>query len=241
MTTAPPTDSGQGSPAEPLSCWECKTLVQIGSPADEHFCDACGKVQPHPGEANYFAFMGFPEKLMLDAKEIEGAFRRLSWKLHPDRFHSAGGRERGISQDLTSVLNDAYRTLREPGSRTEYLLRLKGVRREGEMKQKAPAELLEEIFELNEHLEEIREAKDSGSNSPALGSLRKELEKEQIAFKGKLDDVLGNLARESRRWDEMSGSGSPGEAEQLDRLNQILNRHQYIRNLVENVADVLES
>ena len=229
--------------SDPLTCWECKSLVQIGSPAEEHFCGQCGKVQPHSSELNYFAFLGLPETLVQDEQELEATFLRLSWKLHPDRFHSGDGRERDISQDLTSVLNDAYRTLRNPVSRIEYLLRLNGVRREGELKQQAPPELLEEIFELNEHLEEIRAAKKAGGDAEPLAALQRQLEQARKNFTEKLEAVRADLASESRRWDELAASGAAGEGErkeQLDRLNQILNRHQYIFNLVENVAEELE-
>ena len=92
-------------------------------------------------------------KSTIDPAELEGQFHILSWKLHPDNFVRAGEFERNLSRlERSSELNDAYRTLREPISRVEYLLEHLGVRKEGTTKQQAPPELLEEVFELNESL-----------------------------------------------------------------------------------------
>src|SRR4029077_7945218 len=127
------------------TCWSCNAAT-----GGAHFCPACGKIQPLPRGANYFAVFGLPQKLNLDLGALEQRFHSLSWKLHPDRFVRASEAERQLSLDLTSQLNDAYRTLRDPVARVEYLLSLSGMRKEGQKKQQAPPELLEEVFELNE-------------------------------------------------------------------------------------------
>jgi molecular chaperone HscB len=192
-------------------------------------------VQPLAGEADYFSFFGLPRRLALDPALLEKQFHDLSWKLHPDRFHQASDYERSLSLERTAVLNDAYRTLRDPVSRVEYLLRLEGVRKEGEVKQQAPPDLLEEVFELNEYLEELRAAKRSGSDARALDDLRHRLEKTRAAFQEKLDAVLAELTAEFPAWDER------GDRTALALLSEVLNRHSYIRNLVRNVSDELES
>ena len=126
-----------------------------------HFCSSCGKVQP-PVPVDYFTFFGFPRKLNLDTAELEKEFYALSRRLHPDLFAQANPEERAFSLEQSSMLNDAYRTLKDPIKRTEYLLRLEGVELEeqskqatekaratGELKkQVVPPDLLEEVFEL---------------------------------------------------------------------------------------------
>ena len=157
------------------SCWSCGTMRAV------HFCSSCGKVQP-PVPVDYFTFFGFPRKLHLESSELEKEFYALSRHLHPDVFGQAGEMERAWSLEQSSMLNDAYRTLKDPIRRTEYLLRLEGIELEeqskqatekaratGELKkQVVPPDLLEEVFELNMHLEELRMQKELGEDDPAL-------------------------------------------------------------------------
>ena len=65
-------------------------------------------------------------RLDLDLGMLEHEFHRLSRKLHPDRFARASDDEKEWSLADTALLNDAYRTLRDPIRRTEYLLKLHG-------------------------------------------------------------------------------------------------------------------
>jgi len=79
----------------------------------EHFCRACGKVQP-PVPVDYFRFFGLPRKLNLEVANLEREFYQLSRKLHPDLFSHADRREQEWSLEQSSQLNDAYRTLKDP-------------------------------------------------------------------------------------------------------------------------------
>src|ERR1700716_1823593 len=118
--------------------------------------------------SDYFAQFGMPRKLGIEMGELEKRFLQLSWKLHPDNFINASQQERELSLKRSSELNDAYRTLRDPIGRVEYLLAIEGMRKEGENKQHVPPELLEEVFELNESLDELREAKAGGEDTATL-------------------------------------------------------------------------
>jgi molecular chaperone HscB len=102
------------------TCWSCGTMRAV------HFCSACGKVQP-PVPVDYFTFFALPRKLNLDIALLEREFYELSRKLHPDLCARADKREQEWSLEQSSLLNDAYRTLKDPIKRTEYLLRLEGV------------------------------------------------------------------------------------------------------------------
>src|SRR5207253_808096 len=147
---------------------------------------------------DYFAIFGLPRKLWIEMGALEQKFLQLSWKLHPDNFVNGTETERELSLKRSSELNDAYRTLRDPVGRIEYLLGIEGARKEGEHKQQAPPELLEEVFELNESLVELREAKAARSD---LAALRSRLESAEKNFQGKLGEVDAQLQVAAREWD----------------------------------------
>src|ERR1700674_3962438 len=121
-------------------------------------------------QGDHFSLFEVPRKLWIEMSALEKKFLELSWKLHPDKFVNASPEEQELSLKRSSELNDAYRVLRDPVGRVEYLLELEGMRKEGEHKQQAPPELLEEVFELNESLDELRDAKNSGGDLVALRS-----------------------------------------------------------------------
>jgi molecular chaperone HscB len=156
--------------------------------------------------------------------------------LHPDNFVSATEMERELSLKRSSELNDAYRTLRDPVARVEYLLSIEGARKEGEHKQQAPPELLEEVFELNESLDELREARESGGD---LAALKASLEAARDNFQEKLGEVDAQLQEAGREWDAALDGGAAMRRKIMARLNELLNRRSYIRNLVTNVQKEL--
>lgn len=222
--------------ATQTNCWNCSAAA-----SGAHFCPACGKIQPFPASGDYFSFFGLPRKLTLDAEALEQRFHSLSWKLHPDRFAQAAESEKQLSLDLTSQLNDAYRTLREPVARAEYLLSLYGMRKEGQKKQQAPPELLEEVFELNESLDELRDARSSGGNPQQMVGLRAKLESAQHKFESSLAGVDKELARVGTEWDAALDSAADEATRKalMARMNEVLNRRSYIRNLVNGVRQEL--
>jgi molecular chaperone HscB len=218
----------------------------------EHFCNACGKVQP-PVPVDYFTFFGLPRKLNLDNALLEREFYQFSRKLHPDLYSTADKREQAWSLEQSSQLNDAYRTLKDPIKRTEYLLRLEGVeleeqsksateaaRASGQVKkQVVPPDLLEEVFDLNMQLEELRMQKKVGEDDPAL---IEEIGRQKLELEGKHEALLEELKREWTEWDRVLDSGT--EADRLkvrDKMVDVLNRRSYLRNLVRDVNEVLET
>ncbi len=217
----------------PLVCWNCHERAQ-----GTHFCPSCGKLQQIAGNTDYFALFEMPRKLWIEMNALEQKFLQLSWKLHPDNFVNAAETERELSLKRSSELNDAYRTLRDPVARVEYLLGLENMRKEGEHKQKAPPELLEEVFELNESLDELREAKSSGGD---LSRLKPRLESAEKNFAEKLAEVDAQLQETARDWDAAVDANTEESARKkiMARLNELLNRRSYIRNLVVNVAKEL--
>lgn len=217
----------------PLVCWNCHERAQ-----GTHFCPSCGKLQQLPSNADYFTLFEMPRKLWIDMNSLEQRFLQLSWKLHPDNFVNATEQERELSLRRSSELNDAYRTLRDPVARVEYLLGIENMRKEGEHKQQAPPELLEEVFELNESLDELREARSAGGD---LAALKSRLESAERNFGERLGEVDAQLQTTARNWDASIDANADGASRKkiMSQLNELLNRRSYIRNLVVNVAKEL--
>jgi len=221
-----------------------------------HFCESCGKVQP-PAPVDYFTFFGLPPKLNVDVQALEKDFYELSRKLHPDLNARAGSQEQEWSLEQSSLLNDAYRTLRDPIKRTQYLLHLEGIvleeqsksateqaRATGEVKKQiVPPDLLEEVFELNMQLEELRMDKKMGEDDPALIA---EIAKQKLALEAKHEALLEELQTYWKAWDSLidrnHGSKAPAEerANITAKMVDVLNRRNYIRNLVRDVNAALE-
>jgi molecular chaperone HscB len=233
------------------SCWSC------GEMRVAQFCSSCGKVQP-PAPVDYFSFFGLPQKLNLDVATLEKEFYELSRKLHPDLNARASSREQEWSLEHSSRLNDAYRTLKDPIKRTQYLLHLEGIQLEeqskaaterarasGEAKKQiVPPDLLEEVFELNMQLEELRMQKRMGEDDPAL---IEEIGKHKLALEQKYEELFQELQSYWKLWDrliepEQSRQAIPAAERKpaLDKMVDVLNRRNYIRNLVRDVNEVLE-
>lgn len=241
--------SAKPLPEETHSCWSC------GAMRAAHFCEACGKVQP-PAPVDYFAFFGLPRKLNVDVPQLEKDFYQLSRKLHPDLSASASPDEQGWSLEQSSMLNDAYRTLGDPIKRTQYLLRLEGIELEeqsksateqaratGEIKKQiVPPDLLEEVFELNMQLEELRMQKRTGEDDPAL---IEEIGRQKLELEEKYEGQLEELKRYWVEWDRLIDRGAEVTADERSaatkKMVDVLNRRNYIRNLVRDITSVVES
>jgi molecular chaperone HscB len=191
-----------------------------------------------PEKLDYFALFDLPRKLWIEMSGLEQKFLQLSWKLHPDNFVNAPVEEQERSLKRSSEVNDAYRVLRDPVARVEYLLEIEGARKEGEHKQQAPPELLEEVFELNESLDELREAEETGAD---LAVLKARLESAEKSFQEKLGEVDEQLQVAAQQWDAAldANAGDNDRKAIMVRLNELLNRRSYIRNLVNNVQKEL--
>jgi molecular chaperone HscB len=215
-----------------------------------HFCSACGKVQP-PVPVDYFTFFGFPRKLNIDNAQLEREFYDLSRKLHPDLYARADKQEQQWSLEQSSQLNDAYRTLKDPIRRTQYLLRLEGIELEeqskaateqaratGEVKkQVVPPDLLEEVFNLNMELQQLRMQKQMGEDDPAL---IEELGRHRLELEEKFEGLFNELTSYWDEWDRAVDSGSEDDRHKiLAKMLDLLNRRNYIRNLVRDVNEAL--
>jgi molecular chaperone HscB len=221
--------------AAPATCWSCS----VAHDELELFCAHCGKIQP-PSGGDYFSVFGLVPRLDLDLGMLEHEFHKLSRKLHPDRFGRASANEKEWSLAGTALLNDAYRTLRDPIRRTQYLLKLHGAEigeensgKDRRDPSRAPADLLEEVFDLNMQLEEMRAAHKIGEEDPELKASLTQAKKK---FDDLLDDVDRDLREQWKVWDE----GNEGARESAQKtMVALLDRRRYLNNLVRDVTETL--
>jgi molecular chaperone HscB len=158
----------------------------------------------------YYEAFGLEPALSLDAEDLKKRFYERSRQWHPDRFSRASAAEQAKALEMTSTLNDAFRTLRDAIARAEYYLKEKGI----ELSKEAPPELLEEVFELNMALEELRDGDES--TKPQLVEARSRF----IAMRDAIDQSLAATS-------------------DLEEVRALLNRRRYIRNLIKEVENVL--
>jgi molecular chaperone HscB len=219
----------------PAACWACNAALS----ESRLLCPVCGKIQP-PSSANYYDVFGLAPRTVIEVSALEREFHRLSRKLHPDRFARASAGEQQWSLAGTALLNDAYRTLRDPITRIEYLLKLSGLKigeensGKGALRQ-PPADLLEEVFELNMQLEEMRINRKMGEDDP---SLQADLVAARIKFESLLGAVDTDLATKGSEWD--AGDAAVRDAA-ANAMAVLLDRRRYLRNLVRDVNEVLSA
>ena len=206
-----------------------------GSPIDVHFCPQCTKILSLGRHGDYFSFLGLPRKLNIDTADLEQRFRALSRQFHPDYFYNAPPAERRASLERSSYLNDAYRTFRQPIARVEYLLQLVGLAPKSpeEAGKQVPPALLEEVFALNEELDEVRDMRAGGAPGDQwrarLERARAPIEAKRHAHEEQLEDL-------SARWDALVDSGTESERRTvLEALRERILERNYINNLLAGI------
>ena len=218
-----------------------------GAPLDAHFCPQCTKILSLGRHVDYFSFLGLPRKLRIDAADLERRFRTLSRQFHPDYFYNATPAERRASLERSSYLNDAYRTLKNPVARVEYLLALEGLgpqaadrgpgasgTDDAAAKQAVPPALLEEVFALNEELDEIRQLRAGGAPGEQL---KERLERARRPIDAKRAAHELDLQELSARWDALvdAGAGDSHRRDVLNALRERLLERNYINNLLAGI------
>jgi molecular chaperone HscB len=213
-----------------------------GAPVDAHFCPQCEKILSLGRHGDYFAFMGLPRRLNLETVELERRFRALSRQFHPDFFYNATPAERRASLDRSSYLNDAYRMLRDPVTRLQYILQLEGLAPQGpaEASRQVPPALLEEVFALNEELDEVRDARAAGV--PAA-EWRGRLERARLPIEAKRLEHEAQLQQLAARWDELADrqKDDADRGAVLEALAERFLERNYISNLLAGIERELNS
>ena len=214
-------------------CWHCQSEV-----SGEYFCERCVKVQPVSKEAYYFTCLGFPRRLTIDPQKLEAKFYELSRAFHPDFYQNKSETEQAISLSNAATLNTAYRTLRDPIQRAEYLLAIEAGAVK-EIRTTPPADLFEEILELQETLEEYRA---SDQSSQTGQHLRSKLQSEQHTLEERKQEMETQLQHLFVEWDALQdrGEATSDARTQRDRLlkgmREILSNRTYVRNIVNDLV-----
>jgi len=200
-------------------CWKCGE-----EPHDSLFCKFCNTLQ-RPA-TDYYRFFSIERKLSIDPAALQDRYYRLSRQVHPDHFQNGTPNERRFSLDATAILNDAYRTLRDPVARAEYFLKEEGLEPPDRKSKRVPPELLEEVFEVNMALEELRGGE---------ASVRRALETALSRFRAWCSEIDGELGVSFAEYDRRR------ERDVLMKIRNLLDRRSFISNLVGEVEEGLES
>lgn len=180
---------------------------------EDLLCPKCRSLQPEAPGADLFAALGLPRGYDVDPDDLERRFRERSRQLHPDRYARAPLRERRISLERSTRLNDAYRSLKDPRKRAGYLLKLVGRDPAAEARTHHDPEFLEEQLELREMLALAREKGDE-----------RELKLIATGARERLTAIDEQVAR-------LFAEAEPGE-ETLDAIVTALARARYFENVV---------
>ncbi len=211
-------------------CKHCGT----SAPPDVHFCPRCDKILTLGRHGDYFAFFGLPRRLAIDQADLEQRFRDMSRQFHPDYYYNASPAERLASLERSSYLNDAFRTLRDPIARIEYLMKIEGVARKEsrEASAEVPSGLLEEVFELNEEVERVQDLQREGGSAAEIAE---RIDQARRPIEQKMAEHDRQLEELSAAWDRQLDEGDPTRRATLDSLRAVLLERSYLSNLLAQV------
>jgi len=196
-----------------MPCPQCHA-----DPGSGPLCAACGALQPLPPKASPFAVLGTPVSFFLDPKELEARFKALQRQLHPDRFTRKEPRERRLSLEWTTAVNDAWRSLKDPVPRAASLLRQEGIEVEKEAgggARQLPFEVLEEVLGQREALAEAKARRDL----VAVRALAAQVKERTASALRTLEDVF-------RRWEQSRARECLEEAADAVTLMKFQQRFQ---------------
>ena len=191
-----------------MICWSCEREGGAGP-----LCAACGAVLPADGRQDRFLVLGVPRKFSVDLEAAESNFKKLSRQVHPDRFATADPRARKAALSRTVQLNEAWRTLKDPMRRAEYLLELEGFGLKGDDRKRgeavrettptrevtAPPMLLMEILELREELAAAQREGNAAKVHAMAVAMRARRADAMAALATALDEPAGTNMEEAAR------------------------------------------
>lgn len=217
-------------------CWHCQSEM-----AGEYFCDRCVKVQPVSKDLDYFSCFGLPRRLVIDTNVLEAKFYELSRAFHPDFYQNKSDAEQTISLGNSAMLNTAYRTLRDPIQRAEYLLDLEAGAVK-DIRTTPPADLFEEILELQDTLNEFRA---SDRTSDDASALRSKLHVDRTALEQRQREMETQLLQLFNRWDALQDRGEATDQSRAERnrllkdMRSILSNRTYVKNIVNDLVETI--
>src|SRR5262245_56051190 len=217
-------------------CWHCQSEV-----SGEYFCDRCVKVQPVSKELDYFSCLGLPRRLTIDHRKLESKFYELSRVFHPDFYQNKSAAEQTISLGNSAMLNTAYRTLRDPIERAEYLLGLEAGAVK-EIRNSPPADLFEEILELQDTLNEYRAA---DHESETVATVRAKIQSERNTLEQRQRDMEATLQQLCIEWDRLQDRGEATDQSRAERdrllkqMRENLSNRAYVKNILNDLISTV--
>ncbi len=219
-------------------CWHCQSEVK-----GEYLCGQCVKVQPLSKDLDYFTCLGLPRRLNIDGKNLEETYYELSRTFHPDFYSTKDDNEQAISLGNSALLNTAYRTLKDPIQRAEYLVRLEAGAVK-EIRANPPADLFEEILELQEDLEEFRSLAPE-QNSDQSNKLRLKLQSDRETLEHRQQQLETSLFEKFTAWDvlQLQAPGSQEKRAEKDQIlgemQEILSNRTYVKNILVDLVETI--
>jgi molecular chaperone HscB len=207
-------------------CWSCGA-----SAPDGDVCPECGRLQPFPAGSDHWTVLGLERGLGLDRSDLQERFHRLNRRLHPDYFRLRSPEEQAISLEASAAVNAAYRALRDPVGRVEYLLELEGMALGTAGQAKPPADLFEEILELQEARMELQTA-----DAEEVPALRARLESAREELEPRRAGAEAELAACFPEWD---AGDDATRRRVLGRMRDILATRAYLRTVLRDLGAAL--
>jgi len=183
---------------------------------------------------DYFTVFGLPRKLTVDADALQRRFYELSREHHPDFQQGTDAVRQAEALARSALVNRAYRALRDPLPRVEYLIALeegREVREGASEKPKAPRELLQEMLEVQEALEEARAA---GMTGEGADRVREERARLEARYAAEAEAIAGRAAE----WDRLVDGGGDRKP-LLEWFKQRLATRAYLRTVIDDLSDAL--
>jgi molecular chaperone HscB len=230
------TSTSRQLPMARSMCWHCQSEI-----TGEYLCGQCVKVQPLSKDLDYFSCFQLPRLLNIDEQKLEQTFYELSRTFHPDFYSTKDESEKAISLGNSAFLNTGYRTLKNPIQRAEYLIRLEAGAAK-DIRSNPPADLFEEVLDLQEDLENFRQLAPQGQSSE-LEALRKKLQEARERLEKRQTEMEAALKSKFTDWDQLQKDAPlPGQARDeknlvLRDMQEILSNRTYVRNMVSDLLD----
>jgi molecular chaperone HscB len=195
-------------------------------------CRECGRLQPFPAGADHWTVLGLERRLVLDRSDLEQRFHALNRRFHPDYFRLRSPEEQAVSLDDSAAVNAAYRALRDPVARVEYLLEQSGMALGTAGQARPPADLFEEIMELQEARQELQAA---GPEAPT--ELRERLAGARAELEARRERTQADLVALFPGWD---AAGEEERQRLLGRMRDVLATRAYLGTILRDLGAALD-
>ncbi len=228
--------SQSSDPPLPLAtsiCWDCES--ELGG---SYHCQQCVKVQPLSKEGDYFEYFGIPRILNPDLDQLESRYYTLSRTFHPDFFENKSSMEQSISLGNSAVLNTAYRTLKDPTRRVQYLLELEAGTRKA-TPATPPEDLFEELMEIQDDIITFKQAGDPHGEEMSgacdrLDASKTLLEEKHNHLSARLQDL--SLKRDRLLSDQPTSPSPDTDKEALlSQIRKVVSDQSYITRVLNDI------